>query len=86
MTIEIKKPELEALILERLKNGSFQNVEDLLLDALQANPERTPAKAERPGGEKSLAQLFAESPFRPKFFHSMRRTCLFSCGWRSFGR
>jgi len=28
MTIEIRKPELEALILERMKLGGFQNAED----------------------------------------------------------
>ena len=37
MTIQIDKPELEALIEERLKTGSFRNVEDLLLHALGAD-------------------------------------------------
>ena len=34
MTIEIHRPELEALILERMRNGSFRNVEDVLMQAL----------------------------------------------------
>ena len=31
MTIEIHKPELEALIVQRMKSGGFQNVEDALV-------------------------------------------------------
>jgi len=31
MTIEIHKPELEALIQERMKSGAFQSVEDVLM-------------------------------------------------------
>ncbi|SPE36707.1 hypothetical protein SBA6_60014 [Candidatus Sulfopaludibacter sp. SbA6] len=38
MTIEIHKPELEALILERMKSGAFQNVEDVLMRALKSSP------------------------------------------------
>lgn len=36
MTIEIRKPELEALILERVRSGEFENIEDLLMQTLQA--------------------------------------------------
>jgi len=36
MTIEIHTPELEALILERMKSGAFQNVEEVLLQALRS--------------------------------------------------
>ena len=28
MTIEIQRPELEALIMQRMRNGGFHNVED----------------------------------------------------------
>jgi hypothetical protein len=38
MTIEIHRPELEALILERMKSGAFQNVEDVLMQALRSAP------------------------------------------------
>ena len=31
MTIEIEKPELEALILERMQKGQFASVEDALM-------------------------------------------------------
>jgi hypothetical protein len=37
MIIEIK-PELESLILERMQNGGFQNVEDVLMHALKSAP------------------------------------------------
>ena len=68
MTIEIHRPELEALIRERMKSGAFQNVEDVLMQALQSSvlTTETPAtpKRRRPESRKSLAQLFAESPFK----------------------
>jgi len=38
MTIEIHRPELESLILERMKSGAFQNVEDVLMQALKSAP------------------------------------------------
>jgi len=34
MTIEIHKPELEALIIERLRSGAFETIEDVLMQAL----------------------------------------------------
>jgi len=44
VTIEIHRPELEALIIQRMKSGGFHNVEDALLQALKTSP---------PGGEPS---------------------------------
>jgi hypothetical protein len=38
MTIEIHRPELEALIMQRMKSGGFHNVEDVLLQALKTSP------------------------------------------------
>jgi hypothetical protein len=38
MTIEIQKPELEALIRERMRSPAFQNVEDVLIQALKSSP------------------------------------------------
>lgn len=38
MTIEIRRPELEALILQRMKSGGFHSVEDVLMQALKASP------------------------------------------------
>lgn len=66
MTIEIHRPELEALIRERMSSGAFHDLEDVLLQALQSSPPG-PApsdKPRRPPGRKSLAQLFADSPFK----------------------
>jgi hypothetical protein len=68
MTIEIHRPELEALIQERMKSGAFENIEDVLMQALRSEPSTTETlgapKPQRPEGRKSLAQLFAESPFK----------------------
>lgn len=38
ITIEIQQPELEALILERMKLGVFPTIEDALLQALNSSP------------------------------------------------
>jgi hypothetical protein len=56
MTIEIHRPELEALILERMKKGAFQNVEDVLMQALQS----APPPAESVGGQEECAHTGAE--------------------------
>src|ERR1700690_3636193 len=40
MTIDIKRPEIEALIQERLRSGAFESVEDVLFDALEVQRER----------------------------------------------
>src|ERR1700677_774194 len=40
VTIEIKRPEIEALIQQRLRSGVFENVEDVLFDALEIQGER----------------------------------------------
>ena len=37
MTIEITKPEVEALIEQRLRSGAFRNAEDVILHALQSS-------------------------------------------------
>jgi len=62
MTIEINRPEIEALIQQRLHSGAFESVEDVLFDALaiqgeheawiHENKEAINAKIER-----GLAQL-----------------------------
>jgi hypothetical protein len=36
MTIQITKPEIEALINQRLQSGGFKDAEDVILQALQA--------------------------------------------------
>ena len=67
MTIEIKKPELEALIRLRMRSGAFSSPEELIWQALQSSadaPQSTPAAPPLDVKQKSLAQLFADSPFR----------------------
>jgi antitoxin ParD1/3/4 len=39
MTIEITRPEIEELIQQRLRSGAFESVEDVLIDALEAQRE-----------------------------------------------
>ena len=53
MQIEIHRPELESMILQRLASGRFENVEDVLLDALQST-------AAKPTGDGAPAQTFGE--------------------------
>jgi hypothetical protein len=38
MRIKIHSPELEALIMQRMRNGGFHNVEDALMQALETAP------------------------------------------------
>jgi hypothetical protein len=40
MTIEINRPEIEALIQQRLQSGAFESVEDVIFDALEIQGER----------------------------------------------
>ncbi len=59
MTIEIHKPELEALIRQRMESGRFEDVEDVLIDALKsAEPPVRPLEP-----KKSLLELLSEPPF-----------------------
>jgi hypothetical protein len=50
MTIQITKPEVEALINQRLESGAFRDAEDVILQALQslqATPHQPPAPLPR---------------------------------------
>jgi hypothetical protein len=62
MTIEIHKPELEALIRRRLESGAFQDVEDVLLHALRLSEPQTEPPG-RGSDARNLVELFADSPF-----------------------
>lgn len=62
MTIEIKRPEIEALIQQRLHSGAFESVEDVLFDALKMQSEREVWLQENKDAinakiERGLAQL-----------------------------
>ncbi len=62
MTIEIHRPELEALLMERMKAGAFQNVEDAIMQALETAPAPEPAQElplERP--LHAAAQIILDS-------------------------
>lgn len=59
MTIEIKKPELEALIQERLESGAFQDLDELLTKAIGALPAVGPS-VRKP--KKNFARFLMESP------------------------
>ena len=63
MIIEIKSPELEALIRNRARNG--QTAEDVIRQALQSSTlEPRDHIGRAPAVRKSLPRLFAESPFK----------------------
>jgi len=62
MTIEINRPEIEALIRQRLHSGAFESVEDVLFDALEIQGERETWLQENKEAinakiERGLAQL-----------------------------
>jgi hypothetical protein len=67
MTIEIHRPELEALILERMKRGPFSDVEDVLMQALTSGPVSREDVTPPPGDSRTGADLIAAlqaSPYR----------------------
>lgn len=65
------KAETERLVQEEIRSGHFHSVDELIVQSVHAwrekhqvsQPGETPGK-QRPEGRKSLAQLFAESPFK----------------------
>jgi antitoxin ParD1/3/4 len=62
MTIQISRPEIEALIQQRLHSGAFDSVEDVLFDALELQREREAWLQENKEAinskiERGLAQL-----------------------------
>lgn len=60
MHIEIRQPELEALIQQRLDTGRYDDVEDVLIEALKS----TPTAAEQPPAKQNLADFLLNSPLR----------------------
>ena len=66
MNIEIQDPELQQRVRDQIRRGPFHDVDELLeraLDALEGKESVAPTPR-RPAGRKSLAQLFADSPFK----------------------
>jgi hypothetical protein len=58
MTIQITKPEVEALINQRLQSGGFTDAEDVVLQALLSSATK-PAAA-TPGAESAVAKDMVE--------------------------
>ncbi len=63
MIIEVHKTELEEIIRERMATGEFEDVEDVLLQALRNSPIDQPSCSQRKP-KKSLGQFLLESPLR----------------------
>lgn len=60
MTIQITKPEVEALINERLQTGRFKDAEDVVYQALQSSPPTAAATPElNAPPAKDIVELFA---------------------------
>jgi len=55
MNIQITKPELEALINQRLQSGAFKDAEDVILRALQSPPPLPPGAGH---SGRSLREVF----------------------------
>lgn len=69
MTIEIQKPELEALIRAWMKTGAFPTVEDALIQALKSSPlpgeQGAPASSGTPAPTGSdLVAAMQSSPYK----------------------
>ena len=66
MTIEIHRPELEALIVQLMKSSGLNNVEDVLMQALKGSSPAEKHK-QQPGDKRTGADLIAAlqaSPYR----------------------
>jgi hypothetical protein len=60
MTIQITKPEVEALINQRLRSGGFKDAEDVVWQALQSSPPEAAATPPKDAGPaKDMVELFA---------------------------
>jgi hypothetical protein len=60
MTILITKPEVEALINQRLQTGGFKDAEDVVFQALQSSPTTAAARPHPDAPpEKDIVELFA---------------------------
>lgn len=66
------KPETERLVQEEISSGHFHSVDELIVQTVHAwreqhqvsQPVETSAREPRPEVRKTLAELFAESPFK----------------------
>lgn len=63
MTIHLR-PQQEELIQAAIQAGLIRSAEEALDEGLNRLRDRMQKPTKRPRGKKSLAQLFAESPFK----------------------
>ena len=59
MKIEITRPEVEAIINQRLQNGGFKDAEDVVLQALQSSPSKAATPSSNAAVAKDMVELFA---------------------------
>lgn len=59
MTIQITKPEVEALINQRLQTGEFKDADDLVWHALQDSRPSATSLLREPLEAKNMVELFA---------------------------
>jgi len=59
MTIQITRPEVEALINQRLQTGGFKDAEDVIFQALQSSPPNVTTTPARGAAPKDMVELFA---------------------------
>lgn len=69
MTIQIQKPELEALILDRMHRGAFENVEDVLMHALKSSSLQSDSNGAAPSDASArtgadLVEAMQASPYK----------------------
>ena len=57
MTVEIQKPDIQALIQQRMESGQFESIEDVIGDALRSAPPVTKRTLEP---TQTLDEMFAE--------------------------
>ena len=63
MTIEINRPEIEALIQQRLQRGGFKDPQDVILHALRASERQEQPPTNTGSKFANLSDLLLGSPF-----------------------
>jgi len=64
VSVEIHQPEIEALIQQRMASGAFEDVEQMLLDALRSAPMPA-APSDKVLTSRTGAELVAAMPSMP---------------------
>jgi hypothetical protein len=60
MTFQISRPEIVAMINERIQTGGFKNAEDVILQALlSSSPDSTSPQEAKATPAKNMVELFA---------------------------